>query len=84
MNFGKKIISVAAGVALVAGAGLAASTPVQAKAVPKTGGKTIIDFKPEIVGALLGAGISITATPPATGDSTGRGSGAEGGGAGPS
>ena len=66
MSLGKKIISVAAGVALVAGAGLAASTPVQAKAVPKTGGKTIIDFKPEIVGALIGAGISITATPPAT------------------
>jgi hypothetical protein len=66
MNFGKKLVSVAAGVALVAGAGLAASAPAQAKPLPKTGGKTIIDFKPEIVGALVGAGISITAGSPAT------------------
>ena len=66
MNLGKKIISVAAGVALVAGAGLAASAPAQAKALPKTGGKTIIDFKPEVVGALVAAGITIEATPPAT------------------
>ena len=66
MNFGKKLVSVAAGVALVAGAGLAASAPAQAKALPKTGGKTIIDFKPEVVGALVAAGITIEATAPAT------------------
>jgi hypothetical protein len=66
MNLSKKIISVAAGVALVAGAGLAASAPAQAKALPKTGGKTIIDFKPEVVGALVAAGITIEATAPAT------------------
>ena len=66
MNFGKKLVSVAAGVALVAGAGLAASAPAQAKPLPKTTGKTIIDFKPEVAAALLGAGIGITPGAPAT------------------
>lgn len=65
MNLGKKLVSVAAGVALVAGAGLAASAPAQAKPLPKTTGKTIIDFKPEIAAALVSAGIGIKATAPA-------------------
>lgn len=66
MNLGKKLVSVAAGVALVAGAGLAASAPAQAKPLPKTTGKTIIDFKPEIAVALVQAGIGIKAEAPAT------------------
>ena len=66
MKLGTKIVSVAAGIALVAGAGLAATAPAQAKALPKTTGKTIIDFKPEIAAALVGAGIGIKATAPAT------------------
>ena len=69
MKLGTKIVSVAAGVALVAGAGLAATAPATAapsKPLPKTSGKTIIDFKPEIAAALVGAGIGIRATAPAT------------------
>lgn len=67
MNFGKKLVSVAAGVALVAGVGMAATAPAQAKPkpLPKTSGKTIIDFKPEIAVALVTAGIGIKATAPA-------------------
>lgn len=69
MSLTKKIVSVAAGVALVAGAGAIAASPVSAsshKALPKTTGKTIIDLKPEIAAALAGAGIGIRATAPAT------------------
>lgn len=66
MNLAKKLVSVAAGVALVAGVGLAASAPASAKPAPKTGGKTIIDFKPEVAVALVGAGISIEPVSPAT------------------
>ncbi len=68
MKLGTKIVSAVAGVALVAGAGLAATTPANAthgKGLPKTTGKTIIDFKPEIAAALVGAGIGIKATAPA-------------------
>ena len=42
MNLGKKIVSVVAGVALVAGAGAMAAAPAQAK--PKTKGITVISF----------------------------------------
>jgi len=69
MKLGTKIVSAVAGVALVAGAGLAATTPANAthgKGLPKTTGKTIIDLKPEIAAALVGAGIGIKATAPAT------------------
>jgi len=66
MKLGKKIVSVVAGVALVAGAGAMAAAPAQAKPLPKTTGKTTIDFKPEVVVEMVKAGISIEATAPAT------------------
>lgn len=69
MKLGTKIVSVAAGVALAAGASMAVTVPAGAapsKPLPKTSGKTIIDFKPEVVVELVKAGISIEATAPAT------------------
>jgi hypothetical protein len=52
MNLGKKIISVAAGVALVAGAGIAAATPATAKT--KYSGTTVISFKKELLPVVSG------------------------------
>lgn len=67
MNFAKKLVSVAAGLALVAGAGLAASAPAQGK-VNKKNSATIISFKKDIVSALATQGIQISAQAPATFD----------------
>lgn len=64
MNFTKKLVSVAAGVALVAGVGLAAA-PAQAKINTKQSA-TIISFKKDLVSALETQGIQITAQAPAT------------------
>jgi hypothetical protein len=64
MNFGKKLVSVAAGVALVAGAGLAAA-PASAKMNVKES-STTISFKKDLVSALEAQGIQITAQAPAT------------------
>jgi hypothetical protein len=50
MNLGKKIVSVVAGVALVAGAGAMAAAPAQAK--PKTKGITVISFDKKLAPAL--------------------------------
>ena len=64
MNLAKKLVSVAAGVALVAGVGLAAA-PANAKINTKQS-STIISFKKDLVTALEAQGIQITAQAPAT------------------
>ncbi len=62
MSFTKKIISVAAGVALIAGAGAMAATPAAASKHVKISGKTIISFDKAL--APIVAGIEVVA--PAT------------------
>jgi hypothetical protein len=52
MNLGKKIVSVVAGVALVAGAGAIAAAPAQAK--PKTKGTTVISFDKSLAPVVAG------------------------------
>jgi hypothetical protein len=64
MNLAKKVVSVAAGVALVAGVGLAAA-PAQAKINTKTSA-TIISFKKDLISGLEAQGIQISAVAPAT------------------
>lgn len=64
MNFGKKIVAIAAGAALVVGAGLAAA-PAQAKIDVKQS-STTISFKKDLVAGLAAQGITISAQAPAT------------------
>jgi hypothetical protein len=64
MNLAKKVVSVAAGVALVAGVGMAAA-PAQAKINTKTSA-TIISFKKDLISGLETQGIQISAKAPAT------------------
>lgn len=52
MNLSKKIVSVVAGVALVAGAGAIAAAPAQAK--PKTKGITVISFDKALAPVVAG------------------------------
>jgi len=68
MNLTKKIVSVAAGVALVAGVGLAAA-PAQAKINTKTSATTI-SFKKDLISGLEAQGIQISAKAPATWNSS--------------
>ena len=65
MNLAKKLVSVAAGVALVAGASLAAAPASQAK-INKKNSATIISFKKDLVSGLEAQGIQISAQAPAT------------------
>lgn len=67
MNLAKKLVSVAAGVALVAGASLAAAPASQAK-INKKNSATIISFKKDLVSGLEAQGIQISAQAPATWD----------------
>ena len=66
MRIATKIIGIAASAALVAGAGAISVVPAQAAAAPKVTGKTIIDLKPAVAGALAAAGVGIRVTAPAT------------------
>lgn len=68
MNLTKKLVSVAAGVALVAGVGLVGSAPATAK-INKKNSATIISFKKDLVSGLATQGIQISAKAPATWDS---------------
>lgn len=58
MKFGKKLISLAAATALVAGVGLAAAAPASAVKNPKTGGMTTIKLDRGVASALAAQGIS--------------------------
>lgn len=49
MNLTKKIVSLAAATALVAGAGAMAAAPAQAKPKPKSKGVTVISFKKDLL-----------------------------------
>jgi len=65
MKLGAKIVSLAAGVALIAGAGLAATTPATAAAKPKKPtikGTSTIALPPELVDAMAAKGVSLNAT----------------------
>jgi hypothetical protein len=64
MNLSKKIVSVAAGVALIAGAGAMASAPATAapKAKkPTVKGESTISLPPSLVGAMAAKGITLNA-----------------------
>jgi len=70
MNLAKKIVSVAAGVALVAGMGAVAATPATAKDKAKIKGATGIAVPTALVTAAAGAGVAISPVAPATADAT--------------
>jgi len=70
MNLGKKLVSVAAGVALVAGAGAMAATPASASAKAKVGGTTVITVPLALVGAAGAAGVAIAPIAPSGADAT--------------
>jgi hypothetical protein len=70
MNLGKKLVSVAAGVALVAGAGLAASAPASAAAKPAFKGATGIAVPMALIGAASAAGVTIAPIAPARAQAT--------------
>ena len=61
MNLTKKIVSVAAGVALVAGMGAVAATPATAKnhAKTKSTGASVLSVPPDLVATLAGAGVTL-------------------------
>jgi len=66
MNLGRKIISVAAAAALIAGAGTLAAAPAAAKTkLIKKGSSTTITFDKAILGALSQSGITVSAEKPA-------------------
>ena len=64
MNLGKKIVSVVAGVALVAGAGAMAAAPAQAKSKAAIKGTTILEVPLTTVGAASQAGVTIAPVAP--------------------
>lgn len=64
MNLSRKVVSVAAGVALIAGAGAMAATPATASGKSKIGGTTTIEVPLALVGAARDAGVTIAPIPP--------------------
>ena len=70
MNLGKKIVSVAAGVALIAGAGAMAATPATASGKSGIGGTTIIEVPLALVGAAQAAGVTIAPIAPSKAQAT--------------
>ena len=64
MNLARKIVSVAAGVALVAGAGAIAAAPAQAAAKPVIKGTTVLEVPLTTVGAAMQAGVTIAPIAP--------------------
>lgn len=65
MNLAKKLVSVAAGVALIAGGGAIAATPATASGKSKIGGTTIVEVPLALIGAAADAGVTIAPIPPA-------------------
>ncbi len=70
MNLGKKIVSVAAGVALIAGAGAMAAAPATASGKSKIGGTTIVEVPLALVGAAQAAGVTIAPISPSRAQAT--------------
>lgn len=70
MNLSKKVISVAAAAALVAGAGAMAATPATAASKAKVGGETIITVPLALVGAASAAGVTIAPVAPSRAQAT--------------
>ena len=67
---GKKIVSVAAGVALIAGAGAMAATPATAASKAKVGGETVITVPLALIGAAGAAGVTISPIEPSRAQAT--------------
>jgi hypothetical protein len=59
MNLAKKLVSVAAGVALVAGMGAVAATPATAKNKAKSTGASVLSVPPDLVETLAAAGVTL-------------------------
>jgi hypothetical protein len=70
MNLSKKIVSVAAGVALIAGAGAMAAAPATASGKSGIGGTTIIEVPLALVGAAQAAGVTIAPIAPSRAQAT--------------
>ena len=70
MNLSKKIISVAAAAALVAGAGALAATPASAKSKTPIKGTTVLEVPLTTVGAAVQAGITIAPIAPSRAQAT--------------
>ena len=70
MNLSKKLVSVAAGVALIAGAGAMAATPATASGKSGIGGTTIIEVPLALVGAAQAAGVTIAPIAPSKAQAT--------------
>lgn len=63
MNLGKKIVSVAAGMALIAGAGALAAAPASAAGKkPTVKGASTISLPPDLVEAMAAKGVTLNAT----------------------
>jgi hypothetical protein len=65
MNLAKKIVSVAAGVALVAGMGAVTATPATAKNKSKTKGESVLSIPPTVAGVLASSGVTLGVEGPA-------------------
>ena len=70
MNLSKKLVSVAAGVALIAGAGAMAATPATASGKSGIGGTTIIEVPLALVGAAQAVGVTIAPIAPSKAQAT--------------
>lgn len=70
MNFTKKVLSVAAAAALIAGAGAVAATPASAKVKRVVTGGTVIEVPLALVSGAAGAGVTITPIKPALAEAT--------------
>lgn len=70
MNLSKKLVSVAAGVALIAGAGAMAATPATASGKSGIGGTTVIEVPLALVGAAQAAGVTIAPIAPSKAQAT--------------
>lgn len=64
MKFGKKLVSLAAATALVAGVGLAAAAPASAKPKVTTKGTTTIKLAPAVGQLLASVGVTVQVTSP--------------------
>ena len=75
MKLGKRLVSVAAAVALVAGAGVMAATPASAKMTRTVSGGSVITVPLATITGAAGAGVTISAIKPALAEATSDGVG---------
>lgn len=70
MSITKKVVSLAAAAALIAGAGAAVASPASAKVTRTASGGTVIEVPVALVTGAAGAGVNITAIKPALAEVT--------------